>query len=53
MTLLNTVSNFGMTYSSSIGLKLIDFLTFKTCSNDSENNCSTSDLKNVRHNSLN
>ncbi|CAH1724867.1 unnamed protein product [Aphis gossypii] len=47
MTLLNTVSNFGMTYSSSIGLKFIDFLTFKKCSNDSENNCSTSDLKNT------
>ncbi|XP_022174759.1 acetyl-coenzyme A transporter 1-like [Myzus persicae] len=46
MTLLNTVANFGMTYSTSIGLKLIDFLTFKKCSNDSSNNCSTLDLFN-------
>uniref|UniRef100_A0A2S2NMY7 Acetyl-coenzyme A transporter 1 n=1 Tax=Schizaphis graminum TaxID=13262 RepID=A0A2S2NMY7_SCHGA len=47
MTLLNTVSNFGMTYSSSIGLKFIDFLTFKKCSNDFENSCSTVDLQNT------
>lgn len=49
MTLLNTVSNFGMTFSTSIGLKFIDFLTIKKCSNDSNNDCSTVDLENVRH----
>ncbi|XP_060865228.1 acetyl-coenzyme A transporter 1-like [Metopolophium dirhodum] len=47
MSLLNTVTNFGMTYSTSIGLKCMDFLTFKKCSNDSKNNCSTMNLKKV------
>lgn len=50
MTLLNTLSNLGYAWSSSVAIGLIDFLTFKECSLDTiNNNCSTKDLQNVRH----
>lgn len=48
MALLNTVSNLGMVWSASIGLKVMDFLTFSKCSNNFQYNCSTVELKNVR-----
>jgi len=48
MTLLNTLSNLGHVWSSSVAIGMIDFLTFKECSLDSKNNCSTKDLQNVR-----
>lgn len=48
MTLLNTLSNIGVAWSSSVAIAMIDLLTFKECSLDSENSCSTSNLQNVR-----
>jgi len=48
MTLLNTMVNLGLAWSSSLGLKMMDFLTFKKCSNNPQNDCSTTDSKNVR-----
>ncbi|VVC42465.1 Major facilitator superfamily domain,Acetyl-coenzyme A transporter 1 [Cinara cedri] len=48
MTLLNTASNLGMMCSASLGLEVMDFLTFSKCSNDPQNNnCSTVDLKSM------
>ncbi|XP_025208442.1 acetyl-coenzyme A transporter 1-like isoform X1 [Melanaphis sacchari] len=47
MTLLNTLSNLGHAWSSSVAIGMIDFLTFKECSLDRKNNCSTLNLKNV------
>lgn len=49
MTLLNTLSNLGSAWSSSVAIGMIDFLTFKECSLDHKNNCSTPNLKNVRN----
>lgn len=49
MTLLNTLSNLGGAWSSSVAIGMIDFLTFKECSLDHTNNCSTPNLKNVRN----
>lgn len=49
MTLLNTLSNLGAAWSNSVAIGMIDFLTFKECSLDHNNNCSTSNLKNVRN----
>jgi len=49
MTLLNTLSNLGGAWSSSVAIGMIDYLTFKECSLDRNNNCSTSSLKNVRN----
>lgn len=49
MTLLNTLSNLGFVWSSTVALQLIDLLTTKECSFDSMNDCSTLDLQNVRH----
>lgn len=49
MTLLNTLSNLGGAWSSSVAIGMIDFLTFKECSLDHKNNCSTPKLKNVRN----
>lgn len=48
MTLLFTISNLGMVWSSSLGLQMLEHLTFKKCSNNHNNNCSTTDLTNVR-----
>jgi PAT family acetyl-CoA transporter-like MFS transporter 1 len=48
MTLLNTLTNIGGAWSFSVAIAMIDLLTFKECSLDSKNNCSTSNLQNVR-----
>lgn len=48
MTLLSTVSNIGMVWSSSLGLQLLEYLTFKNCSNNQDNDCSTTNLTDVR-----
>lgn len=47
LTLLNTLSNLGTLCSKSAAIGLIDVLTFKECSFDSKNNCSTPNLQNV------
>lgn len=49
MTLLNTLLNLGHAWSSSVAIGMIDFLTFKECSVDPNNNCSTADLRDVRN----
>jgi len=49
MTLLNTLSNLGFVWPSTVALQLIDLLTIKKCSFDSVNDCSTLYLQNVRH----
>lgn len=49
MTLFNTFYFLGYLVSNTIVLKLIAIFTFSECSNDINNNCSTPDLKNVRH----
>ncbi|XP_001944982.1 acetyl-coenzyme A transporter 1 [Acyrthosiphon pisum] len=46
LTFLNTVTNLGVTWTSTVALGVIDLLTFKKCSFDSDNYCSTSDYKN-------
>jgi len=48
MTFLNTLANLGFMWTSTAALGMIDVLTFKECSLDSKNNCSTLDLQNVR-----
>lgn len=48
MTLLNTVTNLGYAWTSTISLGMIDVLTFNECSIDPTNKCSSADLKNVR-----
>jgi len=48
ITFLNTVTNLGATWTSTVALGVIDLLTFKKCSFDSDNYCSTLDYKNVR-----
>ncbi|XP_060866175.1 acetyl-coenzyme A transporter 1-like isoform X1 [Metopolophium dirhodum] len=45
MTLLNTLSNLGNAWSSLTVLGIVDLLTFKECSFDSKNNCSSPDLQ--------
>ncbi|XP_060866110.1 acetyl-coenzyme A transporter 1-like isoform X2 [Metopolophium dirhodum] len=47
LTLLNTLSNLGMLCSKSAAIGLIDVLTFKECSFDSKNNCSTPNVQNM------
>ncbi|XP_060835227.1 acetyl-coenzyme A transporter 1-like [Rhopalosiphum padi] len=47
MTLLNSLSNIAGISSKLLSFALIDLLTFKECSFDSNNNCSTSHLQNV------
>ncbi|XP_050522845.1 acetyl-coenzyme A transporter 1-like isoform X1 [Daktulosphaira vitifoliae] len=44
MTMLNTVSNIGASWTATASLCMVDWLTFKSCSSDSKNNCSTEDL---------
>ena len=48
MALFNTFYFLGWLLPHTLVLKMIDFLTFSTCSNDTQNGCITSDLKNVR-----
>jgi len=52
MTLLNTLLNLRGAWSSSVAIGMIDFLTFKECSLDHKNNCSTPNLKNVRNSNI-
>jgi len=47
MALFNTFYFLGWLLPHTLVLKMIDFLTFSTCSNDTQNGCITSDLKNV------
>jgi len=47
MTLLNTLSNLGHAWSSSVAIGTIDLLTYKQCSFDSDNDCSTKQRENV------
>jgi len=47
MTLLNTLLNLGGAWLSSVAIGMVDFLTFKQCSLDHQNSCSTENLKNV------
>lgn len=49
MTLLNTLTNLGGAWTSSVSIAMIDILTFQDCSLDSKNNCSTSNLQKVRY----
>jgi len=49
MTLLNTLANLGFMWTSTVALGMIDVLTFKECSLDSKNNCSTLELQDVRY----
>lgn len=48
MTLFNTFFYLGFLLSNTLVLKLVAFLTFRKCSNNDQNSCSTPDLKNVR-----
>lgn len=41
MTLLTTIGNIGIVWSTSGALWLINFFTFKQCSNDQSNQCSS------------
>ncbi|XP_060865229.1 acetyl-coenzyme A transporter 1-like [Metopolophium dirhodum] len=47
MTMLSTIASFGWVVSHTLALRMIDVLTFSKCSNDDENNCSTTDLRNM------
>lgn len=54
MTLLATIGNIGMVWSKSGALWLIDFLTFKQCSNNHSNSCSSEyDRSVINQNQLN
>lgn len=48
ITFLNTITNLGFSWTSTVALEIIDILTFKTCSFDPINDCSTTDQINVR-----
>ncbi|CAH0382597.1 unnamed protein product [Bemisia tabaci] len=45
MTLLNTLCNLGGTWTSTVALWFVDSLTWKSCSNNSANDCSTVTLQ--------
>ncbi|XP_022174745.1 acetyl-coenzyme A transporter 1-like [Myzus persicae] len=45
MTLFNTFYYMGFLLSNTLVLKLVAFLTFRKCSNNDQNTCSTSDLE--------
>lgn len=49
MTLLNTLSNLGTIWCGFLVLGVVDFLTLKECTLDSQNVCSSPHLQNVRH----
>jgi len=49
MTLLNTLSNLGNAWATFTALGMVDLLTFKECSFNSKNDCSTLDLQNVSY----
>lgn len=48
MTLLTTISNLGAAGSKTAALWLLEFLTFKKCSNNYTNSCSTKLNQDVR-----
>lgn len=48
MTLLTTISNLGAAGSKTAALWLLELLTFKKCSNDYTNSCSTKMYQDVR-----
>jgi len=48
MTLLNTCSFLGLFSSNSLAMSMLDYLTFKECLSNYNNNCSTSNPNNVR-----
>ncbi|XP_040168681.1 acetyl-coenzyme A transporter 1 [Anopheles arabiensis] len=45
MTLLNTLSNLGGNWPTTVVLWLVDYLTWKRCSNSADNDCSDGALK--------
>ncbi|CAH1724862.1 acetyl-coenzyme A transporter 1-like isoform X2 [Aphis gossypii] len=47
MTLFNTFFYLGFLLSNTVVLKLVDFSTFRKCSTNDQNSCSTPDLKNL------
>ncbi|CAI6343822.1 unnamed protein product [Macrosiphum euphorbiae] len=47
MSLLGTLLSLGGAWSSSVAIGMVDFLTFKQCSLDHQNSCSTKNLKNM------
>lgn len=47
VTFLNTVTNLGFSWTSTVALEIIDLLTFKECSFDTVNDCSTMDQVDV------
>lgn len=49
MTLLNSVNSLSWMIPNTLALKMVDFLTFKKCSNGAQNNCSTEYLNNVKN----
>lgn len=48
ITFLNTVANLGMSWTSTVALGVIDLLTLKECSTDSNNYCTNIEQENVR-----
>lgn len=50
MTFLNTLCNLGGNWPATAALFFVDTLTFRQCSNDSTNDCSTDDEKEVNMN---
>ena len=47
MTFLNTLCNLGGNWPATAALYFVDALTFRQCSNDPGNDCSTADEKEV------
>lgn len=47
MTLLSTIGNIGLVWSKSGALWLIEILTFKQCSNNYDNSCSSKEDQDV------
>lgn len=50
ITFLNTITNLGTAWTSTVAFGMIDVLTFKECSLNPLNDCSTQDKLNVRLN---
>lgn len=50
MTLLNTLANLGTAWANTAALWMVDFLTYKQCSNNSNNTCSSETEINVCNN---
>jgi len=52
MSFLGTLLSLGGAWSSSVAIGMVDFLTFKRCSLDHQNSCSTENLKNVSNTNI-